>query len=922
MLKELSRKLRTSTDPQFTADWERQRRTAAEILKRLQRQEGVILADQVGMGKTYVALAVAVSEILATSELDQVVIFVPPAVAEKWVREWNKFSESLMEHGSGIRCVERPIRNGEDFLKALSDLSESRNHLVVVTHTALTSSLKDDFVKLALLYYAIKGVHGASDLRQRIAKWSEGRRGIIPNSKIKSDVVAKLLEVSPAKWRETWLRLTGEQLNNDPVPAVLEEAVRHTDFSALRALIESLPVRSSPDITNRLKRARDALADEMQTVWKTLLPSIDLNLPLLIVDEAHRLKNNGTQISKLFAPHSDDNPTSGAFHSAFRRMLFLTATPFELGHAELINVLSRMGAARQPSHSPLTERLDALQKVLTTAQASALSFDKAWGYLDSSDITAFDAWEPGAVVADSLRAVAREAWIHANLAVRSRHEMHKALRPWVIRHERPRRRDYWAGAAITGNGADGGIVIPDAAALPFLLAARAQSVELDEKDQARPRPLFAYGIASSYEAFSRLGSGTDDDGRDSDVAPEDRSDDDQATQTHTADNDAIRWYRREIDRALEDVTVREAHPKIIATVNKATELWLQGEKCLIFSWFIRTGKAIEDALKKQINATINDMAKKALNHASKKTIDNICEGLQSDGYLRRRLIEALKEAANGYDDVLNLVADTGIRHLCTPGYLVRYTPLNPNLNVEQLWSGIQGENPGNINLLYRWKLFAERLAKARKQIKTIGSTDEHDSEFSRIRIALLGTQTEDEKASHRGASMHPVRRAHGRTERHLRERLITLFNTPFSPELLVASSVMGEGIDLHQECRFVIHHDLDWNPSILEQRTGRLDRIGALAERVDKHIEVYEPYLAGTHDEKMYRVVKDRAQWFDIVMGRPSSSDELATDAEATRLPLHPKIRNALTMNLEVRDDQIENFDKTKSTTSCGSTST
>ena len=109
---------------------------------------------------------------------------------------------------------------------------------------------------------------------------------------------------------------------------------------------------------------------------------------------------------------------------------------------------------------------------------------------------------------------------------------------------------------------------------------------------------------------------------------------------------------------------------------------------------------------------------------------------------------------------------------------------------------------------------------------------------------------------------------------------------------------MGEGIDLHQECRFVIHHDLDWNPSVLEQRTGRLDRIGALAEREDKKIEVYEPYLAGTHDEKMFRVVKDRAQWFDIVMGRATGVDEHVTDAEEVRVPLHDKIRQALTMDL------------------------
>jgi hypothetical protein len=78
-----------------------------------------------------------------------------------------------------------------------------------------------------------------------------------------------------------------------------------------------------------------------------------------------------------------------------------------------------------------------------------------------------------------------------------------------------------------------------------------------------------------------------------------------------------------------------------------------------------------------------------------------------------------------------------------------------------------------------------------------------------------------------------------------------------------------------------------------------LDRIGALAERQRANIEVFEPYLAGTHDEKMFRVVKDRAGWFDVVMGRALSTDEHATDREESRVQLHQKLREALSMNLE-----------------------
>lgn len=76
-----------------------------------------------------------------------------------------------------------------------------------------------------------------------------------------------------------------------------------------------------------------------------------------------------------------------------------------------------------------------------------------------------------------------------------------------------------------------------------------------------------------------------------------------------------------------------------------------------------------------------------------------------------------------------------------------------------------------------------------------------------------------------------VRLANGGVDREDRRRLLLAFNTPFLPEILIASSVLAEGVDLHLDCRHVIHHDLSWNPSTLEQRTGRVDRLGCKAER-------------------------------------------------------------------------------------------
>jgi len=52
-----------------------------------------------------------------------------------------------------------------------------------------------------------------------------------------------------------------------------------------------------------------------------------------------------------------------------------------------------------------------------------------------------------------------------------------------------------------------------------------------------------------------------------------------------------------------------------------------------------------------------------------------------------------------------------------------------------------------------------------------------------------------------------------------------------SPAILICSEVAGEGLDF-QFCHYLINYDMPWNPSKLEQRVGRIDRIGQKAEKI------------------------------------------------------------------------------------------
>ena len=141
-----------------------------------------------------------------------------------------------------------------------------------------------------------------------------------------------------------------------------------------------------------------------------------------------------------------------------------------------------------------------------------------------------------------------------------------------------------------------------------------------------------------------------------------------------------------------------------------------------------------------------------------------------------------------------------------------------------------------------------------------------------------------------------VQVATGETKREARSRLMLAFNTPFFPDILVCSEVMGEGVDLQRFCRHVIHHDLDWNPSQIEQRTGRIDRLGCKAE--GRHsIVVYVPYLSGAADERQYRVMSDREKWFRIVMGQEEVDRLIPRDSNAS-IPLPDSIASKLSFKL------------------------
>ena len=79
--------------------------------------------------------------------------------------------------------------------------------------------------------------------------------------------------------------------------------------------------------------------------------------------------------------------------------------------------------------------------------------------------------------------------------------------------------------------------------------------------------------------------------------------------------------------------------------------------------------------------------------------------------------------------------------------------------------------------------------------------------------------------------------------------------------LLLCTESGGEGRNL-QFCNTLINFDIPWNPMAIEQRVGRIDRIGQTRE-----VFIFNLVTAGTVEDAMLRILDDKINMFELVVG-------------------------------------------------------
>lgn len=913
----------------------RQLATSDALRSRLDEFGGVILGDEVGAGKTFVTFAL-LAEAISRSPHQGAVVFVPTDLLKtKWCRQLRNYLLSTMhdkrlarELVGRITPIDRSLHDDGSLDAAHRGRRISKQAIVVAQHSVYSyrTSVND---QAACVHAALeklpegKGRHRKAVLR---------RFGLDPSS-----------PGDQGSWAKP-NRLTVGALK--PMRSVLQ---RYAD--------------GEPDLWEAML---DAVQQTRRHVGRKNLP----DAALVVVDEAHNLKSTTSSIYRSLLDVLDQR---------FDALLFLTATPFQLGRSELLHIVGFFKASRRHTgnEASFALRQEELGDAMDFYIAALDRFGDTWRDLNKPRVElvrrviANQTNDDDPMVTETAAAFGRVE------VAKSRLE--QAMGPFLVRSTRERNHQE--------HGAVADMYLSEAARIPLALVDRLLVETLRETRTFVSSALIS--ACSSWQALSAAAVMSEE-GR---------------PPSHT----------RTLLHGLDEAGLLGTHPKVDQTVGECVDAVSNGEKTLVFVEREQTGRELRDLILSGLKE--RDPSDLASREAQLQRLqDRTRFGWPSlrENYLHTLYARLFKKpptqdnlsrvwAQPPSKDLWSRVDPPGDKHdfavekrfwehvlfadalSRNPGWEIRATEcesacvdriLDPDyiLNGLDLQSGETGERVSIAHsprrddsreprmpfalafLKFRspWVDSSESLAYldpddraafvdaaagafARSHFRTEIAAVEVDGDPSRHfqavdrllcdpsgpwprRFAALADQardavrtSEDDLAANRIsdlisslASDIRVQFVNGGTKKETRQRAVDGFNTPLYPEVIIATPVLAEGLDLHRYCRRVIHHDLPWNPAKLEQRTGRVDRVGSLAERLQRDvsgdgpgIDVWLPYVPGTYDEFIHERVIARRREFRCLLGnRPewSGDGELGENEEG--LPVADELVDRLQVQL------------------------
>jgi len=808
---------------------------------------GVILADEVGMGKTRIAAAVALAVQRAGG---RVAFLIPPGLGAQWKAELSTV---------GLRDVPDVLRSLDGFFAAWRE--------------------------------------GNSDEGEPSARWYEKKAVLIShafaNWRLGESTQTWGWAVLPLAWSEWQKRIGGKPKRR--TSDLLESLGRRA--SEIERAAEAIARASRNEIGEVALRRRLEVAFRgldwgearrgsnytKEGDYRTRLASlVGVGLgtfDLLVIDEAHKSRSEDTVISRFLQDIvcvRDDG-----------RRIAMTATPVDIDGGQWSNTLSRIGLQD-------TEKLKCIQSVCDRYAEALLKISQTWRTSEQNRHTFKVRAKIFEVALGDyvLRRDKREDELIRYFSRLPGESIDSYRREIPIEIEPTQLKPRWLDALIAAEG----------------LAAISTQGLADGQDEKRARQDKrlrltignGHGLNSVIDSAMEAGKGGEQDATEGPHR--------DASEVTNGESARANYWRNLLKRSLtpngrsDDNALLYEHPAILAAAKETEVLTAAGRKVLIFGRYTQPMAALEELLNARsmlCHLSSGRFWPQRKTSASKTALRAAISQWQGPGsWSLDAVMERLREQYDAFEKKTAAVRSK-IHAVVKDHY--------PKMRQA-------------ATLLTRAVLDLlppEQLACPSKGaiVECVQKITHALSDQDRSEIAIDPVSTEEnqdnsdltERIVEEYGMLHSpyARRLHGATKPHSRRNLQLLFNREHCfPQVLIAQSTVGrEGLNLHEACRDVILLHPEWNPGVVEQQIGRVDRLHSRwakdfclwqQERQGEppRIEIRPIIFKGTYDEHNWAVLRER--W---ALLRGQLHGIIVSETEMRESPVHREFAEELNRN-------------------------
>lgn len=811
-----------------------QRASLVAIAERI-GSNGVILADEVGMGKTRIAAFVA--KAVAQSG-GRTAVVIPPGLSFQWMKEFRDCGTAVL---SAIRSLQGYFEawNNEE----PASIPWFQQSVVMISHL--------------------------------FSNWRFGR--------------------NPQTWR--WCLLpevyaATRRLKKGRVPRGYYDAYER-DFNVERVVTTANSITQSVSwntgnsanhlLTDLLSKVRwpDPLgsenygSDQPLRVWLQSIIGLGLGaFDLIIVDEAHKNRSQDGGLSTVLE--------KTILKGNECRRLVLTATPIELHVSQWESTLKRLDTT-EAQRAPIVKATERYAKAIRRLRL---------GWRTSS----------------AVRVEYRESAV----------QFSEALSPYLLRRDKREDEDVRAFAsACKQSGYDYRrlreipVDLKDLrpAWRQVVCAAEALSVVRESMIDGWAKRL-RLTVGNGHGLASVIGEASRDEKEDQKQVEEEQAQTESEGGTSGLDQDgeppvatrSAYWASTLRDALANDPDILFGHPAILAAVRVIEEEVERGEKVLVFGRFTRPMRDLVNLLNaRQMLKAIEQgrpwpqskvhedprghefgewPAVRAAHRQLVSTVDlATLDDLLAQRYRlesgqrakqRERLLSRLRVGLAGVDVSSRCLAILdAIERQASPATGEPDDEHHVALLARAIAANTDRSDASDADLANAFRALVEAAGD-----HDSGEEEEFDDEQAEEAWNTLEEHLQEGYTSQQGGF---ARLMYGETKSQTRRMIQLAFNLPNSfPRVLVAQSLVGrEGLNLHESCRIVVLLHPEWNPGVVEQQIGRVDRVNsrwakALRQAIDDgirgaelpRIEIRPIIFKGTYDEHNWNVLQER--WDDL----------------------------------------------------------